>query len=71
MPYYTGNTSAYYGLPTAAEEAEDERGLCQECGGDEYDSSGVCPSCGAEVMECPGCGGRGGEGDHSRCWMIP
>ncbi len=71
MPYYGGNASAYYGLPTRREEAEDERGTCEECGSAEYNEDGTCPECGAEVRCCPGCGGRGDEGNHSRCHLIP
>jgi|TARA_Y100000310_G_scaffold244388_1_gene249138 formylmethanofuran dehydrogenase subunit E len=32
MPSYTGNASAYYGLPTASEEAEADAAQCARCG---------------------------------------
>ena len=32
MPYYTGNASARWGLPTAREEARDDADACDCCG---------------------------------------
>ncbi len=63
---YTGNASAYYGLP-----AEDELELeCDVCGAVLTDDL-MCPCCGAGEPTCPGCGDSTSFGDHSQCWRIP
>lgn len=70
MPHHNGNASAYYGLPTAREEAEEARGDCPTCGAN-MDGQDPCPECGEDAPRCYGCDGLASDGDHSRCHLIP